>query len=161
MNQQTGFTLIELMVVIVVVAILAAIALPSYQEYIRRRHLATAKQEMMSIAGELERYKTKNFSYRGFNAAQVAHIYANFTDAGTLNLPVEGGSHTYTISVRDADGGAALSAANANGFGWVITAVPIDARNYNLVMTSAGVQCKTRDALATNATNCGTNSEVW
>ena len=45
MNKHTGFTLIELMVVVVIVAIFAAITIPFYQSYIRRAETSKAKQE--------------------------------------------------------------------------------------------------------------------
>lgn len=161
-TEQHGFTLIEMMVVVLIIAIMAAVAFPSYQQYTRRQQEAQARQTIQALAGELERYKTKNFSYRGFNAAQVAHVYANYgDDAGALNLPVDGGNRTYTITVRDAEGDTRLNADGANGFGWVITAVPVDRRNFSLVMTNVGLQCKTREALAANAVNCGNDSEAW
>ena len=63
--QVKGFTLIELMIVLVIVAIFAAIAIPSYQEYARRADVSMVQQEMQKIAEQLERHKSKNFTYRG------------------------------------------------------------------------------------------------
>lgn len=151
MNQQTGFTLIELMVAVMVVAILAAIALPSYQEYIRRQNLAIAKQEMMVIAGELERFKGKNFSYTGFNDEQLRHIYDTKFASGKLETPTDKTSKHYTIK---------LTIANT-GLGWHMTAIRKDDRNYNVGMTSAGTRCQTEDDMGEDDNNCGTNSESW
>lgn len=62
-----GFTLIELMIVVVIIAIFAAIAIPSYQQYVMRANTSMAQQEMQKIAEQLERHKAKNFTYRGFD----------------------------------------------------------------------------------------------
>ena len=62
-RKKTGFTLIELMFVIVIIAIIAAIAIPSYQQYMRRAEAAKVNQEMLRIAQELEKHKARNFSY--------------------------------------------------------------------------------------------------
>ena len=66
LSHQKGFTLIELMVVVVIVAIFAAIAIPSYQEYVRRANASQAQQEIQRLATELERSKSRNFNYLGF-----------------------------------------------------------------------------------------------
>jgi type IV pilus assembly protein PilE len=56
-----GFTLIELMIVVAVIGILAAIAYPSYQNYVLRAHRADAQAEMMALAQAMERcYTLKN-----------------------------------------------------------------------------------------------------
>ena len=104
-NDQKGFTLIELMIVVVVVAILAAIAVPSYQQYIRRGHLAQAQQEMLKLAEQLERHKAKNFSYKGFDAAylytdKAGTLSTNFNGSDQeLKLPIDSANPSYKISI--------------------------------------------------------------
>ena len=61
-----GFTLIELMIVVAVVAILASIAVPAYQEQIRKSRRAQAKADMVEYAQMAERYFTVNNTYVGF-----------------------------------------------------------------------------------------------
>lgn len=58
-----GFTLIELMIVTAVIAILAAIAYPSYARYVLRARRADAKQQLLQAAQWNERYLTANGSY--------------------------------------------------------------------------------------------------
>lgn len=58
-----GFTLIELMIIVVVIAILAAIAFPSYQRYIQKARRTDAKNALLDLAAREERYFTVNNSY--------------------------------------------------------------------------------------------------
>jgi len=65
----SGFTLLELMIVVVVVAILAAVALPSYRDYILRSQLAEAHSNLADMATKLELYYQDNRTYVGACAA--------------------------------------------------------------------------------------------
>lgn len=58
-----GFTLIEVMIVVAIVGILAAVAYPSYQESIRRSARADAQSDMMELAQISERFFTTNNRY--------------------------------------------------------------------------------------------------
>lgn len=58
-----GFTLIEVMIVVAIVAILSAIALPSYKEYIRRGHRAEARAALLQAAQWFERAATATGTY--------------------------------------------------------------------------------------------------
>src|SRR5512139_3202898 len=60
---QKGFTLIELMIVVVIVGILAAIAMPAYQEYVRRGNRGAAQSEMMDIANREQQFLLANRVY--------------------------------------------------------------------------------------------------
>lgn len=62
-NTHRGFTLIEMMIVVAVVGILAAVAYPSYAEYVRRGHRAEARVALLQAAQWLERAATATGTY--------------------------------------------------------------------------------------------------
>ncbi len=146
LSTKKGFTLIELMVVVVIVAIFAAIAIPSYQEYMRRANAAQAQQEIQRIASELERWKSRNFNYLGFNLNPNA-------------------VQNYTFEIKDGTtGNPDLTATAANGRSWVIRAERPDEKSFSFLMTSSGIRCKNKTKANVTFETCGTKitgREEW
>lgn len=109
-NAEKGFTLIELMIVVVIIAILAAIAIPAYQEYIFRSRRAEAQSLLNEAAAREERWRAQNGKYMTESTP---------TDIAKLKLPQvdksENGYYTLGIAVAVAgdDGGYTLTATRA------------------------------------------------
>jgi type IV pilus assembly protein PilE len=81
-GRQSGFTLVELMIVVVIVGILLAVALPSFQNQVIRGHRAAAQAEMLEIANRQQQFLLANRAYAD-KATLEANGYALPTDVGT------------------------------------------------------------------------------
>lgn len=84
-NKLKGFTLIEVMIAVVIVAILAAVALPSYQNHVRRSNRAVAKAILLENAQFMEQIYTANNQY---DATVGLDGIANTADDVAVVLPI-------------------------------------------------------------------------
>ena len=62
-RRSAGFTLIEVMIVVVIIGILSSIAYPSYQDYVKQARRADAQASLMELAQFMERHYTSNGGY--------------------------------------------------------------------------------------------------
>jgi type IV pilus assembly protein PilE len=125
MKAQKGFTLIELVVVVTILAILATIAIPSYREYVIRGHRRAAQAAMMEIATQERQYFVANRAFAAVSAD------GSVNELGYA-LPAEV-DRNYNFSVTV--GGGAVPSFSIN-----FTAVGGQASDGPLTLTSEGVK---------------------
>lgn len=97
-KRNRGFTLIELMVVVAVVGILAAIAYPAYTSNAKKTRRADAQAALTGLAGALERHYTENNTYTG--AAQVGNTGS--PAIFSTEAPVDGATKYYDLTIHSA-----------------------------------------------------------
>lgn len=112
-----GFTLIEIMIVVVILGILAAIAYPSYTEHVRRGHQTEAQGQIMEFSSALEAHRAKNFSYSGAALVSLAPALNSNLHYTTV-LTLGNGNQSYTITATpssSAMSGMPVLTLNSNG----------------------------------------------
>jgi type IV pilus assembly protein PilE len=151
-NIQAGFTLIELMIVVVVIAILASVGIPSYTGYVADARRQGAVKEVLTIASRQEQHFMDNKTYAtslvdlGYAAATIG------TDANGARVAAADSSalYNFTISATTATTSGVVTT-------FIVSAVPKAAQSSRdtecgtLTLTEAGV--KTAHGVI--------NSECW
>jgi type IV pilus assembly protein PilE len=95
-HRMRGFTLIELMIVVVILGILAAIAIPNYSEYVNRGRRADAKAALLQIAQWQERTRTQTNAYATTLPTNLTAVGTTYTIA--LNETADANSYTLTAT---------------------------------------------------------------
>ncbi len=93
-----GFTLIELMITVAIVAVLAGIAYPSYREYVARSNRNEAQAILMEASQYMERFFAENYKYNT-NTASVAVTDAALFGSRFSKSPKSGTGTNYTITL--------------------------------------------------------------
>jgi len=135
LKNTNGFTLIELMIVVAIIGVLAAIAYPSYQSYVIKTKRVDMMTEMQNIASQIESRKLAQGSYSAISASVQSDFASAYPRQGT---------QLYDVTITDP-----LVAQ------WKISATPKSGQmsgDGTLTLNYQGVKC--RD------TTCGTG-EQW
>ena len=136
MNAQKGFTLIELMIVVAIIGILAAIAIPAYQDYIARSQVSEAFAMTAAQKTAIAEYAQNNGAYPGANTKPTA---ASLAVAGTYaDAAVANDTGVITITMKGAGD------VNGRVAGKVITLTP--PADLTADRTSFNFACSSKDA---------------
>ena len=137
---QRGFTLIEVMIVVAIVAILAAVALPAYGDYIRRSQLPEAFTSMSNFRVRFEQYFQDNRAYGvgtnclglnwSANAIRTGRNFTfscamtngtqGFTVAATGNSGTRASGHVYTVTHTNAQATTTFKGAAVTKACWAV-----------------------------------------
>ena len=93
-NRQQGFTLVELLTVVIILGMLATIAYPTYQQYVRKTRMESARSDLIENVRKLEDYYNKNKSFTGFKSTDLIQTKSN--DYFTLTLAASDNDYEIT-----------------------------------------------------------------
>ena len=142
-NNDRGFTLIEMMVVVAIIGILAAIAYPSYQRYVIKTKRTDMMSEMQNIASEIESRKLAQGSYSAISAAVKTSFATAYPRQGTQLYDVT--INPTTLTPPD----------NTLTNKWIITATP----KTNSQMTNDGILTLNYQGIKCRGSVCGSGKE--
>lgn len=138
-----GFTLIELMIVVAIIGVLAAIAYPSYERYIVKSKRADMMTELQNVASNLQSEKLAQGKY------------SNALNTGLTGDYPRQGTALYTVSIGNEAGVTGTDLTDK----WLITSIPKTNQRMKddgtLTLNHQGIKCRNVDSNK----KCGTGDE--
>lgn len=115
-NEESGFTLVELLVVMLILGILAAIAIPAFFSQRDKGYDADAKADARSVQTALETYAIDNDgAYTGADQSALSAIEGTINSIPAADLTITVGANTYSVTLDSKSGNTYTVARAANG----------------------------------------------
>lgn len=121
MKKSRGFTLIEVMIVVIIIAILASIAFPAYQNYILRTRAQTAGSDLVALGLAIENSYQRNLTYTEGNGSAIAYAgehdlswSPSQADFYTVTVAITASTYTLTAAGTGTSAGCTLTLTHAN-----------------------------------------------
>ena len=105
-HNNRGFTLIEVMVVVVILAILAAIALPSYANYVARSKIRTAQADLRALSAAYENFRQRTLVYPASDDERTAAkaMWSPASKSVDFGFSANSDANGYTLTASGASG---------------------------------------------------------
>ncbi len=115
MKEQKGFTLIELMIVIAIIGILAAIAIPQFSAYRKRSYNSAAQSDLKNFMTAQEAYFVDEQTYCGDEAQLSGTTYGAYTSENVTVTVIAASKDTYSMSSYHSSGDKTYSISGPGG----------------------------------------------
>jgi len=181
-SSRRGFTLIEMMIIVIIIAVLAAFAIPSYRRYVVMNAEREAQAKMLQLQIQLERWRAKALTYQGFkpqvvdSTNAVTYTYDDDPNNKTIYVPNGSTASNYRYKITLVDGTTPANSLapvpstttvdSSTGRTWKMFAEPSSSYStgHKILLGSQGLQCQTKNndsSITVASVNCGTYSEDW
>jgi type IV pilus assembly protein PilE len=145
MRRTSGFTLVELMITVVIVAVLASLALASYSKYVIRAHRTEGRNALLALASAQEKYYLANNTYAG-TAISLTAAPPTGLGLGLNGTQTQNGWYTVAITAGSANGYTATATTTGSQ--------TTDADCQVFTVTQAQAETATNSGGTDNSTTC-------